>query len=233
MQRLQRSILVFAVLFAAFVLGPPLLDRPFALYPLMKLADAFDLLTPLVLIPIYWRLFQLSGEEPAPGGQVIAFMILAALWVEGHGIHLAANSIGHLTESMPGTALADLTHFYDETLSHFMWHAAVIGFAALLVLRQWCQPLAGGIPGLAPESGAGILHGLNYALMVLEGGTTLIGVPFALLFVVFVAARGRARLRRQPVVAFFFVAFGVALLVFLGWGLYWGGLVEPSAVGLI
>jgi hypothetical protein len=233
MRGLRRTILLFAVLFAVFVLGPPLLGRPFGAYPLMKTADVFDLFTPLVLIPLYWLLFDGYFARPATRTEVICFLVLSALWVEGQGMHLAGNSIGHFTESMAGTSVAALTHFYDEVLSHYMWHAAMMGLAALLLIRQWNNPLDDRPSGRGIELGAGLLHGINYALMVLEGATTLIGVPFAALTVVVIAIWGRHDLRAKPVVTFFLVAFGVALLVFLGWGLYWGGLVEPSAVGLI
>ena len=233
MKSLRRTILVFAVLFAVFVLGPPLLNRPFGGYPLMKTADVFDLFTPLVLIPLYWLLFAAHHAEAPTRLEIICFLVLSALWVEGQGMHLAANSIGHLTESLTGTSVAALAHFYDEVLSHFLWHAAMMGLAALLMLRQWRDPFVGETSSLGTELGAGLLHGINYALMVLEGGTTVIGVPFAMIAVVVIAGWGRRDLRAKPVVTFFLVAFGVALLVFLGWGLYWGGLVEPSAVGLI
>jgi hypothetical protein len=56
MKRLSFLSLVFAILFAVFFLGPPFLNMQFSLYPLMKIADVFDLLTPLVLIPLYWLL---------------------------------------------------------------------------------------------------------------------------------------------------------------------------------
>ena len=233
MKHLQRNILIFAILFAAFVLGPPLLNQPFAAYPLMTTADVLDLFTPLVLIPMYWLLFRIDEDKPARQNEVIVFLILAALWVEGQGMHLAGNSIGHLTEALPGTTVAGLTHFYDEVLSHYMWHGAMLGLAALLIFRQWNHPFGTPAPSIGTEIGAGILHGINYALMVLEGATTAIGVPFAVLAVAFILVWGRKGLRRQPLLTFFLVALGVALLLFLGWGLYWGGLVEPSAVGLI
>jgi len=54
--RLSRLILVFSVLFAVFFMGPPLPGVQFGPYPLMKVAELFDLLTPLILIPLYWLL---------------------------------------------------------------------------------------------------------------------------------------------------------------------------------
>jgi len=161
---------------------------------------------------------------------MICFLVLYALWVEGQGMHLGANSIGHLTGSVAGTDLAALTYFYDEVLSHYMWHAAMMGLAALLIVRQWRNPFLEETSNLRTEVGAGILHGLNYALMVLEGTTTPIGVPFAAVAVLSIAVWGRRQLRQTPVVAFFFFAFGIALVLMVGWMLYWGGPVEPCSV---
>ena len=233
MQRLQRLIVIFSVLFAVFILGPALLGQRFQPYPLMDRGDVFDLFTPLVLIPAYWLLLQLRADRLPTRREMLAFLVLAALWVEAQGMHLVGNSIGHLTGGLAGSDVAALTHFYDEVLSHYMWHAALIGLSVLLVIRQWKNPFTAEASSLRLELGAGILHGINYSLMVLEGATTPLGVPFAVLAVLFGLAWGRGKLRQQPILAFFLVAYAVAVLVFLGWGLYWGGLPEPSAKGLI
>lgn len=57
MQRLARLTLIFAILFAVFIIAPAFLNGQFAPYPLLKSGDVLDLLTPLVLIPLYWLLF--------------------------------------------------------------------------------------------------------------------------------------------------------------------------------
>ena len=227
MARLSRLTLVFAVLFAVFIVGLPFLSSQFGPYPLMKTQDAVDLLTPMVLIPVYWLLFQLEPGRSAKNGEMIAFLMLAALWVEGQGIHLAANSIGHLTEAFGGSTAASLTYFYDEILSHYMWHAGIIGLSLLLILRQWRQPFVGQLSDLGREVGAGVLHGLSFGLMVLEGVTAFMGLPVAGLVVLFVLGWGRGRLRQQPVLAFFFVAYLTATILFLAWRLYWGCFIEP------
>ena len=60
MKRLAHLTLVFTIFFAILFLGPPFLGQPFGLYDLMKNGDVLDLLTPLVLIPLYWLLFQIQ-----------------------------------------------------------------------------------------------------------------------------------------------------------------------------
>lgn len=62
MNRLSRIALLFSVLFAVFIISPALLSKQFGPYPLMRTGDIVDIFTPLILIPIYWILFQLATE---------------------------------------------------------------------------------------------------------------------------------------------------------------------------
>jgi hypothetical protein len=233
MSRLSRLILVFSVVFAVFFVGPPLLGSPFGPYPLMKVADVFDLFTPLVLIPLYWLLFQVRQEKSLTLSEGVAFMVLAALWVLGQGMHLTANSIGHLLEKTSGSDAYVLTYFYDETLGHILWHSGVIGLSALLLIRQWQNPFRGERASLGLLFLAGTIYGLTFFVIVVEGGTALLGIPFALIVIVVGLVWGRNTLREQPLLFFFLVSYVVAMLFFAGWGLYWGGLPEFSALGFI
>jgi hypothetical protein len=230
MQRLRRLIIIFAVLFALFILKPLPPSQPFKPYILMDGKDVFDLLTPLVLIPIYWLLFQIDRARAPTQRETIVFMVLAALWVEGQGMHLAGNSIARLSASLSGTDIERLIYFYDEVLSHYMWFSGVMGLSALLMYRQWKNPFSTTVSGLGLEIGGGILHGLTFALMVLEGQLVLLGLPFSLLVAVFGLIWGRGKLRQQPILTFFFVAYVVAAAFFLFWRLYWGSFIEPLDV---
>jgi hypothetical protein len=81
--RLSHLILVFALFSMVFFLGPALLSQQFGPYPLMRNGDVFDLLTPLVLIPLYWLLFQIRRELTPNQREMLAFLILVVLWVMG------------------------------------------------------------------------------------------------------------------------------------------------------
>ena len=118
-------IFLFAFAFAFFLLVPPLLAQPFPPYPEMHWADVLDIATPLVLIPLYWLLFTDAGRIVRSRTASIVFLMLAALWVEGQGMHLAANSVGNLLGGAGGT-IGGLVHFYDEILAHYLWHAAIL-----------------------------------------------------------------------------------------------------------
>jgi hypothetical protein len=160
-------------------------------------------------------------------------MVLAALWVEGQGMHLAANSIGHLLEEMTGSNASILTSFYDEVLSHYLWHLGVVGLSALLLTRQWQNPFTGERSPLGLPLLAGIIHGLTFFVVVVEGGTALFGIPFAIVVILAGLVWGRDKLREQPLLLFLLVSYIVAMLFFAGWGIYWGGLPEFSELGLI
>ena len=233
MKRLSVIILVFAVVFTGLFMAPAFLSKQLSFYPLMKAGDLLDVFTPLILIPLYWLLFRLDADKAPSLKENLLFMLVAALWVEGQGMHLAANSIGHLLKGAEGSDFYRLTNFYDEVLSHYLWHLSIIGLAALIVFRQWRNPFAE-VQGISWQTiSAGVIHGFTYFIIIIEGATTPLGVPFAVLLTLFGLIWGRKRFSRQPLLFFFFIASFVATLFFVGWGIYWQGLPEFSQVGII
>ncbi len=240
MNRISRLALIFAFLSVVFLLLLIFLRIPFTLYPLMSFQDAMDILTPLVLIPLYWLLFKsAAGSEPGRG-EGIAFVILASLWAMGHGMHLAANSIDNLIEGLAkqqvvdvtGTSIYQLTYFFDEHLSHYLWHGAILGLAALILYREWRQP-AGARTTWWASALAGFFYGVTLFLIFLEGQTVPFSLPVVTILALLALIFGRQRMATQPLLAFFGIAFCLAVLLFAGWGLYWGGFPQLSDVGLI
>jgi len=240
MRQLSLLTLVFSILFAVFFLLLIFFRIPFPLYPLMSYQDVFDLLTPLVLIPVYWLLFKYAAKDESHQAEEIAFMVLAAVWVLGHGMHLAANSINNLAEGFAkkqvldftGTDIYTLTYFLDEHLSHYLWHAGILGLAALLIYREWGRPAEIKTTWWATII-AGFIYGFTSFCIFLEGQTVPLGLPFTIIIILLTLIWGRKKLAQQPVLGFFFVACLVAAGLFAGWGLYWGGFPQFSEVGLI
>jgi hypothetical protein len=240
MKRLSLLTLVFAVLSLVFIILLIFLRFKFPLYPLVSYQDAFDILTPLVLIPIYWLLFRYAARDGSVVAEEIGFLVLAAVWVEGHGIHLSANSIDNLIEALArngaidikGTDIYRLSYFFDERLGHYLWHIGMLGLAALLIYREWRRP-AGAATIWWATILAGIVYGFSYFAIFIEGQTVALGLPFAIIVVLLALIFGRRKLAQQPVLAFFFVACLLAFLLFGGWWLYWGGFPQFSDVGLI
>jgi hypothetical protein len=240
MKRLSLITLAFAVLSLVFFLLLIFFRIPLPLYPLMSYQDALDLLTPVVLIPVYWLLFRFATGEGSSLWEEIAFMVLAAVWVEGQGMHLAANSINNLIEGLAsrqvmdiqGTDIYQLTYFIDEHLSHYLWHIGLVGLAVLLIYRDWKRPV-----GILTQWWAAILGGMIYGFTLgcvfLEGQTVALGLPFVVIVTLLGLTWGRRHLAHKPVLAFFFISCLVAAVLFVGWGLYWGGFPQFSEVGFI
>ena len=224
MKRLSLLTLIFAALSLVIILILVLLKTKFPLYPLMSYQDVFSILPPLVFIPIYWLLFKYSASTQNSLGQEIAFMVLAALWVDGQGMHLSANSIDNLIEALARnqviniktTDIYHLTYFFDERLSHYMMHIGMIGLAALLIYHEWRNP-AGFATTWWAAILAGIIYGFSSFCIFIEGQTTaLLGLPFSLMIVLFAIIWGRNKLAQQPMLAFFFITYLMALLLFTG-----------------
>ena len=76
MKRLSAIILLFTIAFAIFFIGPPLLGKPLDPYPLMNVADVFDILTPWVLLPLYWLLYRKSQPGPVSMSGIIVLVML-------------------------------------------------------------------------------------------------------------------------------------------------------------
>jgi hypothetical protein len=240
MKRLSLLTLVFAILSVVFILLLIFFRFSFTFYPLMSYQDALDLLTPLVLIPVYWLLFKYAASEAPSVRAELAFMVLAALWVLGHGMHLASNSIDNLIEGLAlrqvvdvtSTSIYQLTYFFDEHLGHIVWHAGMLSLPALIIYREAQQPANGAAAGWVTVA-AGLLYGFLYFCIFIEGQTVALGLPCALALTAFGLITGRRKLAQRPVLAFFFVACALALLLFAGWGLYWRGFPQFTDVGLI
>jgi hypothetical protein len=233
MKRSSAIVLVFAVAFAVFFILPPFLGAEFGPYPLMKVSDVFDLLTPLALLPLYWVLYRAGQKEPINLSGIIIFFVFAASWAAGQGMHLSANSISHLLKGMESSDIYKLTHFYDEVLSHYLWHTGIVGLSACIIYRQRRNPFSENNGWLWPVLLAGIIHGFTFFLIVIEAGTAPLGITFAVLAALFVLVRGHKKLGQQPVLMFFLISYIVAVLFFLGWGIYWQGLPQFSEVGII
>jgi len=107
-----------------------------------------------------------------------------------------------------------------------------LGLASLLIYREWHRP-AETTTNWWVAILAGIIYGFTYFCIFLEGKNVVMGLPFAIIVVLFSMISEWKKLNKRPVLAFFFVSCLLAFLLFVGWGLYWGGFPEFSDVGLI
>ena len=226
LKRLSVLILVFAILFFIFFIALVFLRLPFKLFPLMSWQDVIDILAPLVLIPLYFLLYRIDSKIHLSFSGLILFIVFAVFWAAGHGMHLSANSINNLLaqNGMETGDIYKLTYFLDEYLSHYIWHTGMVGLSALLIYRQWKNPLLTGKAMLLPVVSGGLIYGFSYFLIILEGNTAPLGVTFSIMATLFIAIWAGKGLNRQPVVTFFLVGYALSCILFLIWGIMWGGL---------
>jgi hypothetical protein len=229
--------LLFSIAFAIFVLGPPFLGYQFAPYPLMHIADVFDIFTPLVILPLYWLLFRNSSDYSLSLRENLIFMVLAAFWALGQGMHLSANSIDNLLH-LQGLETGDvfsLTYFYDETLGHYLWHFGTIGISGLLIYREWRNPES--LKGARTRTGinilAGVIYGFVFFAMVVEGTTVPMGLTFAILTIIFIIIWSRGKLNQKPLTLMFLTSYSLALILFAIWGIWQHGFPGFFDAGIV
>jgi hypothetical protein len=86
-----------------------------------------DLVTPFVVAAAV-----VYGLQGARREAVILAVAALVLYVDGHGIHLAANAIGHDDAG----AAEDRREFWDEHWGHVEWHLGWLGLLAALSLAE-------------------------------------------------------------------------------------------------
>lgn len=177
--------------------------------PGVEWADWVDLLTPYAVVGTA------LGVLLAAGATRRAWLIAAlgtVVYVEGHGVHLAANSIGNARGN------AQPVHLWDEVVGHYLWYAGL--YLLLVALALTLRPVPRGV-GAWPLAA---LFGLTLATNGIEGGTPVFTLAVVLGFAVW-------GLRRRD--ALMILTFSVTALLLTGWGLYWQGFPQFSELGWI
>jgi hypothetical protein len=238
---------LYGLFLAFFHLLPPFLTR-FFLWPL-SWGDTIDFLTPFAVLffayGLYSRLNRISKSSlnpvsSAPSLNILAKVILAVgflSYVEGHGLHLSANSIARLLQGMEGTNVFKATYLFDEVISHFIWIVGLYLISLGLVLLAWrlsFQPLIR--KSLILLSAGAVLYGFTFTLEAIEGQTVIFAIPAAILgfILALILYRGRKREKsRNPILLFFMGAYFLSLLLFLYWGISQSGFPQFSELGWI
>lgn len=178
------ALLGFAAAITILLIVPAYLRDHVGSVPGFTWQEAVDLLTPVVSLPLLALAIELTGRSSTRTR--IAFVVLAAAWAAGQGMHLAANAIGDIFPAGPerdafyATPVGALDHFLDEALSHWLWHVPWVGLLGVLL---WVGA-AGRIEGVAPRRGplvlaafAGLLHGFTWFVVTDEGETWALAIP--------------------------------------------------------
>jgi hypothetical protein len=224
------AILVGAA-YLLFIVGPPLLATPIGFFPSLRTGDVLDLVTPLVVIPLAGLFFLAASPRPPSRLAVVSFVVASVVWVEGQAIHLAANAIGHHVPA-DDSPLSSLVAYLDEDLSHQLWHGSVAVIAAMTMYRAALGPTSRVPAGtVAAVILGGVLFGLTYFLMVVEGRTAGAALPVAAAMAIAGLVTARAAVLARPALGFYVVGFVVSLgLAFIWASLNDWRLVEFSEV---
>jgi hypothetical protein len=232
-RRLPVALLAYAAALAVFLLAPPALHATVGPPGGFTAQELVDLLTPIVVLPLAWWVLDCLGGLSRR--ELVAFLLIAIVWVEGQAIHLATNAIGDVFS--PGdargtfyaTEAGNLDHWFDEGLGHWLWHLAWAALSILIlwratVRRDW--PTAESLLSLA----AGLMQGVTFFFVTVEGETTLLGIPLSL-FILAWTTRERLGGSTNPVFRFFLVSSAVTLLLYAMWAIAYGWpFAEPCAI---
>jgi hypothetical protein len=220
--RLPRVLLAYAVALALLLLVPPRLTTSVGPPAWFTMQEAVDLFTPLVVIPLAWWAFDLSGGRSRMAR--LLFLLAVIVWVEGQAIHLAANAIGDAIPNLAArkvfyaTDPGELDYWLDEELSHWMWHGAWVAISVLLMVAATVAGRASrwqGMSGVAVL--AGVIHGATFFVVTVEGQTTMLGIPVSVVLLAWSLVAVAIQRSRHPVVLFFLASSCVTLLGYLGW----------------
>jgi hypothetical protein len=178
-------------------------------------ADWIDLATPYVVTGAAAGALRAAR---ASRGTWTVFWFATVLYTQGHGIHLAANSIGNAVAGKQQP-----TYLWDEHVGHYLWY---LGFALLVAA------LASTLAERRHRGGIGahllaLLVGFTNFTNSVEGQTPILGIALAVVFVAWgvVTRDGLGRV--------LLTAYGFSLLLFAAFGFWQGGFPEFSTLGWI
>jgi hypothetical protein len=176
-------------------------------------ADWVDLVVPYVVLGTAAAV--LFAAE-ATRREWILLGATGVLYTQGHGIHLAANSIA-------GVEPSDAAHLWDETVGHWLWYGGLAGIVTTLAYALRDVPTSRSVWGPVLSLGFGFTIFTNS----IEGGTPALGLACAVVFVAW-GWRHRGRLPELLV-----PGYALAFVGLVGWGLYWRGFPQFSELGWI
>jgi hypothetical protein len=180
------------------------------------LNDYVDLLTPFAVVGAATLLLLALA---APPDALALALVAAILYVDGHGIHLAANSVDN--ESPTGVA-GSRAHFWDERFGHLEWHTGWF-----LLLAAVCLAERGRAVRLSRRAQAAVLVllGVTFFTNTVEGGTWFVELAATAAFGAWALAA------RRPLVRLVAASFGIGAALIGIWAIWHGGVPQFSQVG--
>lgn len=172
--------------------------------------DWVTLVTPYAVVGSAFAALRTAGSDRR--GWTIA-LVGGALYVQGHGINLAANSISNARGSEAPA------HLWDEVIGHWLWYAGVVLLVIALarVVDAPARPVAVLLA---------VATGLTWTTNALEG-TTAVG---SLVVAATLAGWGWRR-RDEGTGRLLLTAFATSAALLMAYGLWHLGFPAPSELG--
>ena len=167
--------------------------------------DWIDLLTPYAVVGTALAALAVAGTDRRGWWTALAG---AGAYVQGHGVHLAANSISNVRGD------AAPTYLWDEVLGHWIWYS---GAALLLLAVVRAVPMHASPVALL----LAVATGVTWTTNALEGTFAAGALAAALAFA------GWGATRREPLLL---AAFGTSAALLVAYGLWQGGFPAPSSL---
>ncbi len=208
----------FGAWLVAFALGYSTLHHVGSISPDLgevgptRWTDWIDLITPYVVVGAAAGTLRAAVATRAAW---VAFWFAAVLYTQGHGIHLAANSIGNVVAGQ------DVVHLWDETVGHYLWYSGFALLVAALAVTVDETRARGGVAAHLLAVAFGYTHFTN----AVEGQTAYLGIGTAVLFAIW------GLLTRDGMGRYLVTSYGISLLLFAGYGYWQGGFPEFSELG--
>ncbi|MFX0062768.1 MAG: hypothetical protein ACFFC7_11365 [Candidatus Hermodarchaeota archaeon] len=156
---------------------------------------------------------------------------LFVLFIEGYGIHFAANEI-HTNEGYQFTPTS-LTYFYDELFGHWLTYFSVLGIILCIVALQFRHPQEESLENqeIFLLFGSSIFLALIVAYALIEGQTPFIAftvLPISVILVLIITYRQKCNPRMLPMAVFFIIMAVFAIVFVLTYGIVFSGWPQPS-----
>ena len=179
----------------------------------VRYEDFADLLTPFVVLGPALAVLARSGVSRRSWA---AALVGCVMFVQGHGLHLSANSITY------ASGIDEPAYLWDEVVGHHLWFAGLT--IVLVVVAEAVRSSL--LPLRPPACLLACLVGLTWAVNVVEGGT----VPFGAALAAGLAGYGwrRRATGAGPLLA---LAFGLSLVLVAAYGVWQAGYPQPSQLG--
>jgi len=208
----------------------------------LMVAELFDLITPFVMTFLFIKLYTLldkkSNKRIPVKVSLISLVLLIVgivLFIEGHGIHLAANAISRHLDGLHSTSIFRLTYFFDEILGHLLWDSGYIVISIAFIFRTIYGEDEVPKKSLPLIISGSLLYGFTFFCNAVEGQTVILTMPFSIIILVCIVLLIRCRMitLRQHLIAFYGTAYITALIFFIYWWIANNGFPQFSELGWI